>query len=170
MDPADESAGLATIWQRVLRAIRKMEADGVRTINPTTVADLVSPKLTPDLKVIAEIMHLRQTAREILRRVYPEKGAKGEFACKSSVADEREPVFPGPDFSLLQRRYPKAHKEGGERGYTPRDNMTEEDWRWNVSRFDRESRIKRAHRDQLILWGITVKGFTLTDDDEAAAK
>ena len=69
-------------------------------------------------------------------------------------------VLPGDDFSLLQRRYPMAHLNvEGERGYVLRDDMTEEDWLWNIAQLKDKMSGRAGHLEQLERWGEKVRGF-----------
>lgn len=105
---------------------------------------------------MAAVFQLRQIAREVLRRYHNGKGTSSK---KPRFADPEAPTFPGEDFGLLQERYPRAHtKDDEERGYVLRDDMTQQDWEWNIAQLDGESGVKHKHARQLERWG-ELKGF-----------
>lgn len=143
-----------TIADRVKEAIQHL--NGTSVIDPSKVADHAIKRLTHDLVRSAAHLHLRQVAREALRRYY---GKQNDKKPHPSVGKDAEPTFAGADYSLLQDRYPKSHMPEGERGYVLRDDMTEEDWKWNLDQLESESNIKAKHARQLESWGRKMKGF-----------
>ena len=81
---------------------------------------------------------------------------------------ERETPIPGLEIDRLQRRYPQAHAKEEEdegRGYILREEMSEEDWRWNLGQFDKDIAGRQRHREQFKRWGMKVKGWVDPDAD-----
>ena len=145
-----------TLWQRVTRSAHDLDKAG--TIDPSVVAQDAFDKLKPELRDAAALMALRQIARDVLRNLHP--NGNGEKSAKPAHrASDEAPTFPGDDFTLLQVRYPKAHVKGKPQGYALRDEMTEEDWNWNIDQLEHDGRAKGAHASQLKRWGERIKNF-----------
>lgn len=156
MSERREAPEEATLWEQVKRAI--VELDVAEHVDPVRVADIVIVRISYRLIRYAAIMYLRQIARAVLRHLHKKK--KDGTPASASIRSEREPMFEGDDYSLLQERYPVSHlNKDGERGYVLRDAMTEEDWDWNCDQLEMDGGNKIAHASQLQRWGNKIKGF-----------
>jgi hypothetical protein len=144
------------LWKLVANSIRSL--DHTVIVDPVAVAKDTFEKLTPELRDIAAILMLRQIARNVLRNLHKPNGKK-KLETTVHRASEKAPTFPGPDFDLLQERYPKAHTKDGERGYVPRDQMTNADWDWNLDQLDAKQLVHGRHFFQLKRWGELFKKF-----------
>jgi hypothetical protein len=90
-------------------------------------------------------LQMRQIARDVLRDLF-------ETEIKEKIQHELWPD--------LQARYPIAHPEGDEPNYAKLEDLSEEDWIYNVNRMEREISSKQDHLDALIAWG-EKRGFRL---------
>jgi len=149
----EEASREETLWQRVKLTVRTMNKDKV--IDPVKVADKAIKALADDLIRFGCLLELRQIAREILRRTHLNGHSKN--AADEEV--ETQSSFQGDDFSLLQMRYPRAHKNGRPQGYVLRDEMTEVDWEWNLVNLKSEGEVRLKHCRQLERYGISILGF-----------
>lgn len=157
-DPVEEEAAEITLRQIVKKAIRAI--DGKSVVDPVKVAEKAMTLVPPNLIRFAAILTLRQIAREVLRKLHPTTVGGKDKDASAELADDDEPVFAGEDFSLLSVRYPKAHLNGKPQGYVLRDDMTKEDWNWNLEQLNLDGAMKLRHRSQLARWGKIIKGWS----------
>lgn len=110
--------------------------------DPSWFATEALTELDPDLsghddaRVLAHL-HLRQIAREVLRR-------KFEISCDET---EKHDMFPD-----LQAHYPAARTKGEEPRYIKLEHMAVEDVEFNVHRLRGEAEAKLKHADALEAW------------------
>jgi len=117
-------------------------------ISPIAIANECMEALDPDKTSVPQVyagchLHLRQIARAMLARAYDPADKKKR---------DRDALAAG-DLFTLQARYPMAHSADLEEPvYVRRDDMTEEDVKYNIARLRSEGRAKLRHADALQAW------------------
>ena len=124
-------------------------------VSPIVIANACMVKLDPEKTSVPEVyelahMHLRQMARAALARSF-------DPADKKKRAHDAKAIS---DLFMLQARYPQAHTADlDDPVYLRREEMTEDDVKYNVARLRAEGRAKLAHADALeAWWGSRVPG------------
>lgn len=116
---------------------------GQSRINPSWVATGMYNAFDPQHVAPPEVrvgchLHFRQVARSFLRKKYAQSSPEEDVSIQHEL------------FPQLQKRYPVAHTDlNADSEYVLFEDMTEEDYDWNIMRLEKEATAKQAHADAL---------------------
>lgn len=131
-----EEKKLQAIVQKIVEQRREQTKIGATWIATEAMNEIDPKKVSVPLAYAGCHLHLRQAARAFLR---------DEFEGDQDQNRSRHPLFPD-----LQARYPSARSKAGEEPeYVREEQMTAEDYDYNITRMEREVRSKQRHVDAL---------------------
>lgn len=129
------------IQQVILSVIHDLDAEGIVSISPTTIALRVHSEFGSDSESphiqYASIEHFKQMARKALA---------GKFSTQAHESNVyMDDLFSGH----LQTRYPIPTPRGQEPVYKSRDALTNEELDWNIEQLRKSAMSRLQHADAL---------------------
>ncbi len=129
------------IQQRIGAALEKADAQGMRDLSPSWIANQVYEiygRPSTEIHIqYACIEHLKQMARKFL-------------ASKFNPDSLESRAYQGDLFSgTLQARYPTPRKQGEEPVYKPLNTLSASEFDWNINQLTKSADARVKHADAL---------------------